>query len=67
MVIGGTSLAGGKGGVINTIVGTLIMTVLENGLNMMGVDSNIKTGIQGIIILVAVILTTKRGSTIISK
>ena len=67
VVIGGTSLAGGKGGVINTIVGTLIMTVLENGLNMMGVDSNIKTGIQGIIILVAVILTTKRGSTIISK
>ncbi|MDD2957820.1 MAG: ABC transporter permease [Lachnospiraceae bacterium] len=67
VVIGGTSLAGGKGGVINTVVGTLIMTVLINGLTMMGVDPNIKTGIQGIIILVAVILTIKRGATVISK
>lgn len=67
VVIGGTSLSGGKGGVINTIVGTLIMTVLNNGLTMMGVDPNIKTGIQGVIILVAVVLTIKRGATVISK
>lgn len=67
VVIGGTALSGGKGGVINTIVGTLIMTVLTNGLTMMGVDPNIKTGIQGVIILVAVILTIEHGSTVISK
>ena len=67
VIIGGTSLSGGKGGVLNTVVGTLIMTVLANGLTMMGVDPNIKTGIQGIIILVAVILTIKRGATVISK
>ncbi len=67
VVIGGTSLAGGKGGVINTVVGTLIMTVLINGLTMMGIDPNVKTGIQGIIILIAVILTIKRGATVISK
>ena len=34
VVVGGTSLAGGKGGVVNTIVGVLIMTVLDNGLVM---------------------------------
>jgi len=67
VVIGGTSLSGGKGGVVNTIVGTLIMTVLENGLTMLGVNPYIKTGIQGAIILVAVALTVKRGSTVISK
>ena len=67
VVIGGTSLAGGKGGVINTVVGTLIMTVLINGLTMMGIDPNVKTGIQGLIILIAVILTIKRGATVISK
>lgn len=67
VVIGGTSLSGGKGGVVNTIVGTLIMTVLENGLTMLGVDPNIKTGVQGLIILVAVALTVKRGATVISK
>lgn len=67
VVIGGTALSGGKGGVVNTIVGTLIMTVLTNGLNMVGVDPNIKTGIQGVIILVAVALTIEHGSTVISK
>ncbi|MGB8453848.1 MAG: ABC transporter permease [Anaerocolumna sp.] len=67
VIIGGTALSGGKGGVINTIIGTLIMTVLENGLTMLGINPNIKTGIQGIIILIVVILTVKRGATVISK
>jgi ribose transport system permease protein len=67
VVIGGTSLSGGKGGVINTVVGTLIMTVLENGLTMLGVNPYIKTGIQGVIILIAVILTIKHAATEISK
>ena len=43
------------------------MTVLTNGLTLLGVDPNIKNGIQGIIILVAVILTVEHGSTVISK
>ena len=67
VVVGGTSLAGGKGGVVNTIVGVLIMTVLDNGLVMLNVNPNIRTGVQGVIILVAVILTTARGAKGISK
>lgn len=67
VVVGGTSLAGGKGGVTNTIVGVLIMTVLDNGLIMLGVNPNIRTGIQGVIILVSVILTVARGAKVISK
>jgi ribose transport system permease protein len=67
VVVGGTSLSGGKGGVTNTIVGVLIMTVLENGLIMLGVNPNIRAGIQGVIILVSVILTVARGAKIISK
>lgn len=67
VVIGGTSLSGGKGGVVQTVVGTLVMTVLENGLTMLGVNPYIKTGIQGIIILIAVVLTIKRNATVISK
>ena len=67
VVVGGTSLAGGKGGVVNTIVGVLIMTVLDNGLIMLGVNPNIRTGIQGVIILVSVILTAARGAKVISK
>lgn len=67
VVVGGTSLSGGKGGVTNTIVGVLIMTVLDNGLIMLGVNPNIRTGIQGVIILVSVILTAARGAKVISK
>jgi ribose transport system permease protein len=67
VVLGGTALSGGKGGVINTIVGVLVMTVLFNGLTIVGVDPNIRTGIEGIIIIIAVILTVRRGAQIISK
>ncbi len=67
VVVGGTSLSGGKGGVTNTLVGVLIMTVLDNGLMLIGVDPIIRTGIQGVIILVSVILTVQRGAKIISK
>jgi ribose transport system permease protein len=67
VVVGGTSLAGGKGGVVNTIIGVLIMTVLDNGLIMLGANPNIRTGIQGVIILVSVILTVSHGSKVISK
>jgi ribose transport system permease protein len=67
VVVGGTSLAGGKGGVINTIVGVLIMTVLANGLLIIGVNPYIRTGIEGVIILVAVALTVAHGAKIISK
>ena len=67
VVAGGTSLAGGKGGVNRTIVGVLIITVLENGLTILGVNPYIRTGLQGIIILTAVILTVSRGAKVITK
>lgn len=67
VVIGGTSLAGGKGGVTNTIVGVLIMTVLENGLIQLGANPNLRSAIQGIIILIAVALTVPHGPKVISK
>jgi len=67
VVVGGTSLSGGKGGVVNTIIGVLVMTVLNNGLVLIGVNPYIRTGIQGVIILVAVALTVAKGAKVISK
>jgi ribose transport system permease protein len=67
VVVGGTALSGGKGGVINTIIGVLIMTVLANGMLIYGVNPYVRTGIEGIIILVAVALTVARGPKVISK
>jgi len=67
VVLGGTALSGGKGGVVHTVVGVLVMTILFNGLIIVGVDPNIRKGIEGFIILIAVILTVRRGAQIISK
>ena len=56
VVVGGTSLFGGRGGIGNTIVGVLILGVLNNGLDHMEIDSFLKTLIRGIILLVALII-----------
>lgn len=67
VAIGGTSLSGGRGGVLNTLVGALIITVLNNGLLLLGVNTYIRSGVQGLIILVAVALTVSRSGRIICK
>ena len=67
VVVGGTSLSGGKGGVLNTFVGALIVTVLQNGLILLGVNPYIQQAIQGIIIVAAVALSIARGSKVIAK
>jgi ribose transport system permease protein len=67
LVVGGTSLAGGKGGMLQTIVGILIYMELLNFLTIIGVDANYKKAIQGIIIIIAVALTLTRTRKTISK
>ncbi|MEK8073034.1 ABC transporter permease [Rhodococcoides navarretei] len=54
VVIGGTSLFGGRGTVIGTLVGTLIVGVLRNGLTQAGVDSLYQNIATGILVIVAV-------------
>lgn len=56
VVIGGTSLAGGRGGVLRTMLGVLILTVLNNGLILSGVSSSIQSGVSGAILIVAIIV-----------
>lgn len=53
-VIGGTSLSGGRGTVLGTIIGAFIMSVLTNGLRVMGVQEEWKIVITGVIIIIAV-------------
>jgi ribose transport system permease protein len=57
-VIGGTSLMGGQGSVIGTLIGALIMGVLRNGLNLLGVSSFIQQVVIGVVIIAAVLLDT---------
>ena len=55
-VIGGTSLMGGQGSVIGTLIGAFIMGVLRNGLNLLGVSSFIQQVVIGSVIIIAVLM-----------
>jgi ribose/xylose/arabinose/galactoside ABC-type transport system permease subunit len=57
-VIGGTSLMGGEGGLGGTMIGALIMGVLRNGLNLLGVSSFVQQIVIGVVIVVAVLVDT---------
>ena len=56
VVVGGTSLFGGQGGIGNTIIGLFVLGVLNNGLDHVNVDSFLKILIRGLILLVALII-----------
>ncbi|MFH0881929.1 MAG: ribose ABC transporter permease [bacterium] len=55
-VIGGTSLMGGEGRVLGTLIGALIMGVLRNGLNLLGVSSFVQQTVIGLVIIIAVLI-----------
>jgi ribose transport system permease protein len=61
VIIGGTSLSGGKGSIIGTLVGACILQVLSTGLQLFGADDNIKPIVIGAVIVSAVVLDTYRG------
>ncbi|HEX2888847.1 ABC transporter permease [Vineibacter terrae] len=56
VVVGGTSLFGGRGGIGNTIVGLFVLGVLNNGLDHVNIDSFLKILIRGLILLLALII-----------
>jgi len=60
VVIGGTSLAGGKGTIIGTLIGALIIGVLNNALNLLNVSAYYQMIAKGLVILVAVLLDRKK-------
>ncbi len=57
-VIGGTSLMGGEGTLVGTLIGALIMGVLRNGLNLLGVSSFLQQIVIGAVIVGAVLVDT---------
>ena len=63
VVIGGTSLAGGKGSVVGTVIGALIISVINNGLQIMSIPQEWQNVILGLVILVAVYADMARKRT----
>ena len=55
VVIGGTSMSGGKGKIIGTVFGTLTLGIIDNMMNMLGVPTFLVSAIKGAIIIIAVL------------
>jgi ribose transport system permease protein len=62
VVLGGTSLSGGKGSIVGTLIGALIIGTLNNGLNLLGVSSFYQLVVKGLVILIAILLDRKSTS-----
>jgi ribose transport system permease protein len=60
VVVGGTSLFGGRGTIIGTFIGSMLIAVLRNGLNLINVGSYVQQVIVGVVILLAVLLDQLR-------
>lgn len=60
VVLGGTSMTGGSGFLVGTLIGILILGVLNNGLNLLGVSSFYQQIVKGVVILLAVLVDRKR-------
>jgi ribose/xylose/arabinose/galactoside ABC-type transport system permease subunit len=53
-VIGGASLSGGRGTILGTVIGTLLISFLRNGCTLLGISTNVQLIVIGVIIVVAV-------------
>lgn len=60
VVLGGTSMSGGKGRVFGTLIGALIIGTLNNGLNLLGVSTFYQQIVKGIVIIIAVLLDRRK-------
>jgi len=60
VVLGGTRLAGGEGSIVGTMIGAMIMAVLDNGLNTAGIDEQTRKIIVGCVLVVAAYIDSRR-------
>jgi ribose transport system permease protein len=67
VVVGGTALTGGWGGVANSLVGVLIVAVLANGMVLLGISPYIHETVQGLMIIAAVALSIRRSGSFTIK
>ena len=59
VIVGGTSMAGGRGSIAGTVIGVLIIAVMNNLLNLIGVPPFLREAFKGVIVIAAVLLQKK--------
>ncbi len=67
VVVGGTALTGGTGGIRRTLLGALIMTLMVNGMSILGVDPFVQQVVTGAIVIIAVVATMDRSRLFVTK
>jgi ribose transport system permease protein len=67
VVVGGTSLSGGSGRILGTLIGAFIISVIQNGMNLLGMESYTQQVVLGAVILTAVLLDKARSSGGLSR
>ena len=60
VVVGGTTLKGGKGNVLRTVLGVLLITLMSNCMNLLGVSSYLQVVLKGTILVVAIWLDNRK-------
>lgn len=63
VIVGGTSLFGGKGSVFGSVVGAILLSIINNGLIIVGLNVSQQMIVKGVIILLAVALSLREGKT----
>ncbi len=63
VIVGGTSMSGGKGKIAGTVMGTLIIAVMNNLLNLLGVPPFLREAFKGFIVVIAVLLQKKESAS----
>lgn len=67
VVVGGTAMTGGAGGALNTLIGAIIMSVLQNGMTVVGIDVYFQQTLLGLLIILSVAVTFDRSKLAIIK
>lgn len=67
VVVGGVALWGGVGGVWNALVGVLIVNVINNGMVVIGLPDYVQDGMLGLLVIIAVVLSTDRRALTVVK
>jgi ribose transport system permease protein len=63
VIIGGAAMTGGSGSISGTLVGAVILGIVNNMLNMLGVSPYLQGTVKGIVIIIAVLIQHKKGDS----